>query len=161
VNSTDFQEFMIAPIGRPTFAEAFRAGAEVFHALRGSSTTGLLGGQGDEGGFAPSLPSNEAAVEVILKAIEKAGYRPGEDVAIALDPATSSILVEGTGVEGSPAAISWSARAGPSTPARCGPLGALDLEVPDHLAGRRPRRGRLGRLEGADRPPREQGSAGG
>jgi enolase len=54
-------------------------------------------GQGDEGGFAPSLPSNEAAVEVILKAIEKAGYRPGEDVAIALDPATSSILVEGTG----------------------------------------------------------------
>ena len=101
VNSTDFQEFMIAPIGRPTFAEAFRAGAEVFHALRGILHDGGFSvGQGDEGGFAPSLPSNEAAVEVILKAIEKAGYRPGEDVAIALDPATSSILVEGTGVEG-------------------------------------------------------------
>jgi enolase len=101
VNSTDFQEFMVAPIGRPTFAEAFRAGAEVFHALRGILHDGGFSvGQGDEGGFAPSLPSNEAAVEVILKAIEKAGYRPGEDVAIALDPATSSILVEGTGVEG-------------------------------------------------------------
>jgi enolase len=101
VNSTDFQEFMIAPIGRPTFAEAFRAGAEVFHALKGILHDGGFSvGQGDEGGFAPSLPSNEAAVEVILRAIEKAGYRPGEDVAIALDPATSSILVEGTGIEG-------------------------------------------------------------
>ena len=101
VNSTDFQEFMVAPIGRPTFAEAFRAGAEVFHALRAIlHEDGFSVGQGDEGGFAPSLPSNEAAVEVILRAIEKAGYRPGEDVAIALDPATSSILVEGTGVEG-------------------------------------------------------------
>ena len=100
-NSTDFQEFMVAPIGRPTFAEAFRAGAEVFHALRSIlQDRGFSVGQGDEGGFAPSLPSNEAAVEVILQAIEKAGYRPGEDVAIALDPATSSILVEGTGVEG-------------------------------------------------------------
>jgi enolase 1/2/3 len=100
-DSTDFQEFMVAPVGSDTFTEAFRAGAEVFAALRtilhdeGHST-----GQGDEGGFAPSLPSNEAAVEVILRAIEKAGYRPGEDVALALDPATSSILEEGTGVGG-------------------------------------------------------------
>ncbi len=101
VNSTDFQEFMVAPIGRPTFAEAFRAGAEVFHALRGLLHDGGFSvGQGDEGGFAPSLPSNEAAVEVILRAIEKAGYRPGEDVAIALDPAASSILVDGTGLGG-------------------------------------------------------------
>jgi enolase len=101
VNSTDFQEFMVAPIGRPTFAEAYRAGAEVFHALRGILHDGGFSvGQGDEGGFAPSLPSNEAAVEVILRAIEKAGYRPGEDVAIALDPAVSSILVEGTGTGG-------------------------------------------------------------
>ena len=98
VDSTDFQEFMVAPVGAATYAEALRAGAEVFWALRsilhgeGHST-----GQGDEGGFAPSLPSNEAAVEVILRAIERAGYRPGEDVALALDPATSSILVEGTG----------------------------------------------------------------
>jgi enolase len=98
VNSTDFQEFMVAPIGRPTFAEAYRAGSEVFHALKGLLHDGGYSvGQGDEGGFAPSLPSNEAAVEVILRAIEKAGYRPGEDVAIALDPAASSVLVDGTG----------------------------------------------------------------
>ncbi len=98
VDSTDFQEFMVAPVGAATFAEAFRAGAEVFHALKGILHDGGYSvGQGDEGGFAPSLPSNEAAVEVILRAIEAAGYRPGEDVALALDPATSSILVEGTG----------------------------------------------------------------
>ena len=98
VDSTDFQEFMVAPVGVPTFAEALRAGSEVFWALRtllhddGHST-----GQGDEGGFAPSLSTNEAAIEYILRAIEKAGYRPGEDVAIALDPAVTSILVDGTG----------------------------------------------------------------
>ena len=101
VNSTDFQEFMVAPIGVPTFAEAFRAGAEVFHALKSIlHGQGFSVGQGDEGGFAPSLPSNEAAVEVIIRAIEKAGYRPGADVAIALDPAASSILEEGTGTNG-------------------------------------------------------------
>jgi enolase len=98
VDSTDFQEFMVAPVGAATFAEAFRAGAEVFAALRSLlHEAGHSVGQGDEGGFAPSLPSNEAAVEIILRAIEKAGYRPGEDVALALDPAVSSILVEGTG----------------------------------------------------------------
>jgi enolase len=97
-DSTDFQEFMVAPVGVPSFAEALRAGAEVFHALKALlHAGGHSTGQGDEGGFAPSLPSNEAAVEVIVQAIEQAGYRPGEDVAIALDPATSSILVEGTG----------------------------------------------------------------
>ena len=101
LNSTDFQEFMVAPVGVPTFAEALRAGAEVFHALRSIlHDEGFSVGQGDEGGFAPSLPSNEAAVEVILRAIERAGYRPGEQVAIALDPAASSILVEGTGRDG-------------------------------------------------------------
>jgi enolase len=103
VDSTDFQEFMVAPVGAATFAEALRAGSEVFWALRtllhddGHST-----GQGDEGGFAPSLATNEAAIEYILRAIEKAGYRPGEDVAIALDPAVSSILVEGTGDKDTP-----------------------------------------------------------
>jgi enolase len=101
LNSTDFQEFMVAPVGVATFADALRAGAEVFHALKSIlSAEGFSVGQGDEGGFAPSLPSNEAAVEVILRAIEKAGYKPGEQVAIALDPATSSILVEGTGTAG-------------------------------------------------------------
>jgi enolase len=100
-DSTDFQEFMIAPVGVPTYAEALRAGAEIFAALRTLlHEAGHATGQGDEGGFAPSLPTNEAAVEVILRAIERAGYRPGEEVALALDPATSSILVEGTGVEG-------------------------------------------------------------
>ena len=103
VDSTDFQEFMVAPVGVPTFAEALRAGAEVFAALRAIlHDEGHSTGQGDEGGFAPSLPSNEAAVEVILRAIEKAGYRPGEDVAIALDPAVTSIIVEGTGDKDTP-----------------------------------------------------------
>ena len=103
VDSTDFQEFMVAPVGAATFAEAARAGAEVFAALRGLlHEEGHSTGQGDEGGFAPSLASNEAAIEVILRAIERAGYRPGEDVALALDPAASSILVEGTGEEGVP-----------------------------------------------------------
>lgn len=103
VDSTDFQEFMVAPVGAATFAEALRAGAEVFAALRAIlHEEGHSVGQGDEGGFAPSLPSNEAAVEVILRAIERAGYRPGEDVALALDPAVSSILVEGTGDDETP-----------------------------------------------------------
>ncbi|MDL2334684.1 MAG: phosphopyruvate hydratase [Chloroflexota bacterium] len=92
-DSTDFQEFMVMPIGAPTFSEALRAGAETFHALRGLlHDGGFATGQGDEGGFAPSLSSNQAAVELILKAIEKAGYKPGEDVAIALDPATSELV---------------------------------------------------------------------
>ena len=98
VDSTDFQEFMVAPVGAASFREALRAGAEVFWALRTIlHDEGHAIGQGDEGGFAPSLGSNEAAVEVIVRAIERAGYRPGEDVAIALDPAVSSILVDGTG----------------------------------------------------------------
>ncbi len=100
-DSTDFQEFMVMPVGVESFSDALRAGAEIFAALRGIlHDEGHATGQGDEGGFAPSLPSNEAAVELILRAIEKAGYRPGDEVGIALDPATSSFLVEGTGVEG-------------------------------------------------------------
>jgi len=92
-DSTDFQEFMVAPVGASTFAEAVRAGAEVFHALRAElHEHGFATGQGDEGGFAPSLASNPAAIETILRAIETAGYRPGEDVAIAIDPAVSEIL---------------------------------------------------------------------
>jgi enolase len=101
-DSTDFQEFMVMPVGAATYSEGLRAGAEVFAALRAIlHDDGHATGQGDEGGFAPSLASNEAAIEVILRAIEKAGYRPGEDVALALDPATTELVEEGSGAGGS------------------------------------------------------------
>jgi enolase len=97
-DSTDFQEFMVMPVGLDDYAEALRAGSEIFQALRGLlHEAGHATGQGDEGGFAPSLPSNEAAVEIILRAIERAGYRPGEQVAIALDPATTELVQEDDG----------------------------------------------------------------
>ncbi len=100
-DSTDFQEFMVMPVGVASFADALRAGAEIFHALRAIlHDEGHATGQGDEGGFAPSLPSNQAAVEVILRAIERAGYRPGEQVAIALDPAASELVEPGSGADG-------------------------------------------------------------
>jgi len=89
-NSIDFQEFMIMPVGADSFSEAIRMGAEVFHNLKAVlKKLGYSTNVGDEGGFAPSLKSNEEAVKVILQAIENAGYRPGEDVFIALDPASS------------------------------------------------------------------------
>jgi enolase len=89
-NSIDFQEFMIMPVGAPTFSEALRMGAEVFHNLRSVlKAKGLSTNVGDEGGFAPNLGSNEEALTAILQAIEKAGYRPGEDVFIGLDAAAS------------------------------------------------------------------------
>jgi enolase len=88
----DFQEYMLAPAGFATFADALRAGSECFHALRSLlHERGLSTGQGDEGGFAPDMPDNEAAVEALLIAIERAGYRPGADVWIALDPAASEL----------------------------------------------------------------------
>jgi enolase len=95
-NKVDFQEFMVMPAGAPSFAEALRWGAESFHALkktlhdRGLSTAG-----GDEGGFAPDLDSNEAALEAVIAGVEVAGYKPGKDVFIALDPATSEIYEDG------------------------------------------------------------------
>jgi enolase len=97
LNSTDFQEFMIAPVGAPTFAEALRWAAETFHALgellheRGLATT-----VGDEGGYAPSLETNEAAIGLVLEAIQRAGYRPGEQIAVALDPAASEVYKGGS-----------------------------------------------------------------
>ena len=95
-NSTDFQEFMVAPVGALTFAEGLRWAVEVTHTLRGIlHDKGMPTTVGDEGGFAPPLPSNDAACELILQAIEKAGYRPGEDIAIALDPASSELESEG------------------------------------------------------------------
>ena len=95
-NSTDFQEYMVIPLGAPTFAEGLRMAVEVYHALaklihdRGLSTT-----VGDEGGFAPPGLANEEAIELVTKAIEEAGYRAGEDVCIALDPATSELYQDG------------------------------------------------------------------
>jgi len=95
-NSVDLQEFMAMPIGAPTFAEALRYGAETFHALKKIlAKKGYATSVGDEGGFAPNLKSNEEACEVIVEAIEAAGYKPGKDVAIALDPAASSFYEEG------------------------------------------------------------------
>lgn len=93
---TDLQEFMIAPVGAANFREALRWGSEVYHALKGVlKSSGYSTGVGDEGGFAPALKTNAEAVELILKAIEKAGYRPGEQIAIALDPASSGFFEDG------------------------------------------------------------------
>ncbi len=95
-NKVDFQEFMVVPVGAPSFAEALRTGAEVFHALKRTlHDRGLATAVGDEGGFAPDLESNEAALEALIEGIEAAGYRPLDDVAIALDPATSEVYENG------------------------------------------------------------------
>ena len=95
-NNVDFQEFMIAPAGAPSFAEALRWGTEVFHTLKGVlKKRGYSTAVGDEGGFAPSLKSNDEAIEAILEAITAAGYVPGEQIAIALDPASSEFYIDG------------------------------------------------------------------
>ena len=95
-NPVDFQEFMIAPVGAGSFAQAIQMGAEVYHELqRTLKSRGLSTAVGDEGGFAPALPSNEAPLELLVSAIGTAGYRPGEDLAICLDPAASEFFKEG------------------------------------------------------------------
>ena len=95
-NNVDIQEFMIQPVGAPTVAEAIRYGAEVFHALKGVlKKRGLNTAVGDEGGFAPDLPSNEAALEAIMEAIEIAGYKAGDDITLALDCASSEFYKDG------------------------------------------------------------------
>src|ERR687888_1169983 len=96
-NRVDFQEFMVVPVGAPSFSECLRIGAEVFHHLKRTlHERGLATAVGDEGGFAPDLESNEAALEMLMAGIEAAGYKPGEEVAIALDPATSEIFRDGS-----------------------------------------------------------------
>ena len=96
-NKVDFQEFMIMPVGAPSFSEGLRIGVEIFHALKGTlHDRGLSTAVGDEGGFAPDLDSNEAALEMLILGIEAAGHRPGDDVAVALDPATSEIFQNGS-----------------------------------------------------------------
>jgi len=95
-NNLDLQEFMIVPVGAKSFGDALRCGAEVFQALKGLiGARGMPTAVGDEGGFAPDLPTHAAAIELILEAVAKAGYRPGEDVALALDCAASELLKEG------------------------------------------------------------------
>ncbi|MCN4143806.1 MAG: phosphopyruvate hydratase [Thiohalomonas sp.] len=95
-NNVDIQEFMILPTGTPSMAEAIRCGAEIFHALKKVlSSKGLNTAVGDEGGFAPDLPSNEAAIEIILEAIDAAGYKAGEDVFLAIDAASSEFYKDG------------------------------------------------------------------
>jgi enolase len=95
-NNVDFQEFMVMPVGAPTFHEALRWGVEVFHTLKGVlKKRGYNTAVGDEGGFAPSVKSNVEAIEVVLEAISKAGYKPGEEIAIALDPAASEFYQDG------------------------------------------------------------------
>lgn len=107
-NNVDIQEFMVMPVGAPNFREALRMGAEVYHALKGVlNKRNLATGVGDEGGFAPNLASNEEAIQVIIEAIEKAGYTPGKDFMLAIDAAASSFyskekgkyVLEGEGVE--------------------------------------------------------------
>ncbi|HOS80236.1 MAG TPA: phosphopyruvate hydratase, partial [Anaerolineae bacterium] len=96
VDGPDFQEFMAMPVGAPTFAEALRWGAETYHSLKAVlKKRGYGVGIGDEGGFAPSLKTNEEAIEVILEAIQKAGYEPGKDIWIAMDPAASELYEDG------------------------------------------------------------------
>jgi enolase len=95
-NNVDFQEFMIVPVGAPTFGEALRVGAEIFHTLKKIlKSKNYATSVGDEGGFAPNLSSNEEAIEIVVKAIETAGYRTGSDVVLALDPATSELYKDG------------------------------------------------------------------
>jgi enolase len=95
-NSVDFQEFMVMPVGFSTFSDALRAGVEVFHTLKKVlAKRGLATAVGDEGGFAPDLPSNRAALELIMEAIEKAGYAPGEQIGLALDVAASELFADG------------------------------------------------------------------
>jgi enolase len=96
-NDVDFQEFMIVPVGAASFAEGLRTGAEVYHALKGVlGSRGLSTGIGDEGGFAPNLPGNEAALELLVDAIGKAGFEPGAEVALAMDPATTELYKGGS-----------------------------------------------------------------
>ena len=95
-NTVDIQEFMIMPVGAPSFSEALRMGAEVFHALKAVlKEAGLNTAVGDEGGFAPNLKTNEETIEIILKAVEKAGYKPGDDVVLALDVASTELFKDG------------------------------------------------------------------
>ncbi len=107
-NNVDLQEFMIMPLGAPTFGEALRYGAETFHALKKLlNEKGYSTGVGDEGGFAPNLSSNREALDLLVAAVERAGYKPGEEIAIALDPASSEFYRDGKYVLGAEGGEPW------------------------------------------------------
>ena len=143
-NSLDIQEFMILPVGAPSFREALRYGAEIFHTLKKIlHDRGLSTAVGDEGGFAPNLESNEAALEVILQAIEKAGYKAGKDIYLGLDVRQLRVL------QGRPATSSR-ARSARFTSAEFTALPRGPRRpLPDHHHRGRHGRGRLGRLGAA------------
>ena len=144
-NNVDFQEFMVMPVGAPSFSEALRWGVEVFHTLKGVlKKRGYNTAVGDEGGFAPSVKSNVEAIEVVLEAITKAGYKPGEEIAIALDPAASEFFQDGKYV------FKKSDKSAKSSDEMVRVLGEVGEGLSDRFAGRRPGRERLGRLGESD-----------
>ncbi len=152
-NSIDLQEFMIMPVGAASFAEALRWGVETYHALSGVlHERGLSTGVGDEGGFAPDLDSNEEAVRILVEAIEAAGRVPGEEIAIAMDPAASELYRDGSLPAGRRGAEPLLGRDGRI-------LGRPGRPLPDRLARGRDGRGRLGRLGRAHRRARDPGSS--
>ena len=155
--NVDFQEFMVVPAGVPTFADALRAGAEVFHTLRGLlKKRGLATGVGDEGGFAPSLASNHEALDLVLGAINAAGYHPGKDVFVALDVAASEFWDEST--KGYDLRKSGEGRKSSDDMIRA--LRRLVASVSDRVDRRRPRRSRLARLAAAHADARAEAATG-
>ena len=151
-NNVDIQEFMITPIGAATFSEALRWGAEVYHALKSViKQRGLSTGVGDEGGFAPDLEHNRAALDLIVEAIGKAGFTPGQDVALAIDAAASEFYADGAyNFEGKP---QTSGRDG-------GHLRRMAGRLPDRVARGPAGRGGLAGLAGAHRDRRRSGPGG-
>ena len=141
VGGVDFQEFMLAPTGLPTFREALRAGSECYHVLKEIlHDKGLSVNVGDEGGFAPALRRNEDAPELLVQAIEKAGYRPGEDIVLALDPATTELYASGT------YDLARTTGEKKSSDEMIALWSDWCAKYSDRLDRGRPRRGRLGRL---------------
>ena len=152
-NNVDFQEFMIMPVGAENFSEALRAGAEIFHNLKSVlKGRGYATSVGDEGGFAPNLKSNEEAIETILEAIDKAGYTAGENIMIALDPASSEFFKDGKYIFKKTDKRELVRRNG-------GLLDSMDGKISDHFHRRRNERIGLGRLEILDGKDRQKSSA--
>ena len=154
-SNVDFQEFMVMPVGAPSFAEALRWGAETFHTLKSVlKKQGYNTAVGDEGGFAPSLKSNDEAIEVILEAIKQAGYKPGDQIAIALDPAASEFFDDGKYV------FKKSDKSVKSSEQMVKFYADWVRQYPDRVDRRWPGRERLGGLEDADRRAGRQDSTG-